>query len=71
MMYVFIHRLTHSVRAIHISICHANINIFMHNVSGGLHGILVLNKIKYLIASEELAPAPDPLFQRFNTEGSP
>ena len=42
----------------------------MHGVSSGLHGILVLNKIKYPIASEDLRP-PDPLLQRFNTEGNP
>ena len=42
----------------------------MHSVSSGLHGILVLNKIKYPIASEGLRP-PDPLLQRFNIEGSP
>ena len=62
MMYVFIHRLTHSVTAIHISICYASINTFTHSVSGGLQGILVLNKIKYPLASEGLRP-PDPLLQ--------
>ena len=72
MMYAFIHRLTLSVTTIHISIYYdyANINKFMHSVSGRLHGILVLSKIKYPIASEGLR-APDPLLQRFNTEGSP
>ena len=69
MMCVFIHRLTHSVPAIRVLICYVNINIFMHSVSGKLQGILVLNKIEYPIASEELRP-PDPLLQRFNTEGS-
>ena len=44
--------------------------IFMHTVSGTIHGILVRNKIEYPIASEGLHP-PDPLLQRFNTEGSP
>ena len=42
----------------------------MHSVSGAIRGILVLNKIKYPIASEGLRP-PDPLFQRFNIDGSP
>ena len=42
----------------------------MHSVSGAIHGTLVRNKIKYPIASEGLRP-PDPLLQRFNTEGSP
>ena len=42
----------------------------MQSVSGGLHGILVLHKIKYPIASEGLCP-PDPLLQRFNTVDSP
>ena len=60
----------HSVIATHISIYCANINVFMHSVSSGLHGILVLNKIKYPIASEGLHP-PDPLLLRFNTEGNP
>ena len=41
----------------------------VHSISGGLYGILVLHKIKYPIASEGLSP-PDPLLQRFNTEGS-
>ena len=41
----------------------------MHSVSSELQGILVLNKIKYPIASEGLRP-PDPLLQRFNTVGS-
>ena len=41
MVYVFKQGLTHSVKAIHISIFYANINIFIHSVSGGLHGILV------------------------------
>ena len=44
-------------------------NLYMYSVSSGLHGILVLNKIKYSIASEGLHP-PDPLLQRFNTEGN-
>ena len=69
MMYIFIHRLIHSVTATRISIYYANINIFMHSISSGLRGILVLNKIKYPIASEGLCP-PDPLLQRFNTEGN-
>ena len=56
MMYVLIHRLIHSVTAIHNSICYANINIFMHSVSGGLHGILVLSKIKYPIILRGCAP---------------
>ena len=55
-MYVFTHRLIHSVTATQISICYANI---MHSVSGAIHGILILNKIKYPIASEGLRP-PDP-----------
>ena len=37
----------------------------MHSVSSGLHGILVLNKIKYPIASEGLCP-PRPPASRFN-----
>ena len=53
-----------------MSIYHTNINVFMHSVSSGLHGILVLNKIKYPIASEGLHPL-HPLFQRFNTEDNP
>ena len=69
-MYIFIHRLVHSVIATHISIYYTNINVFMHSVSSGLHGILVLNKIKCSIASEGLRP-PDPLLQRFNIEGNP
>ena len=56
------HRLIHSVTTTQIS---ANINILMHGVSSGLHGILVLNNP---IASEGLR-LPDPLLQRFNTEG--
>ena len=60
MMCIFIHRLIHSVTATHILIYYANINIFMHSVSSGLQEILVLNKIKYPIASEGLRP-PDPL----------
>ena len=72
MIYIFIQRLIHSVTETHILIYYANINIFMHrlSVSSGLQGILVLYKIKYPIASEGLRP-PDPLLQRFNTEGSP
>ena len=62
MMYIFIHRLIHSITAVQISIYYANINVFMHSVSSGLHGILVLNKIKYPIASEGLLP-PDPCFR--------
>ena len=66
-MFVFIHRLTHSVTAVYISICYANINIFMHSISDGLHGILAkLNALQLL----RCAP-PDPLLQRFNTEDSP
>ena len=42
----------------------------MQSVGGAIHGILVLSKIIYPIASEGLRP-PDPLLQRFNTEGSP
>ena len=42
----------------------------MHSVIGRLHGILFVHKIKYPIASEGLRP-PDPLLQKFNTEGSP
>ena len=41
----------------------------MHCVSGAIHGVLVLSKIKYPIASEGLRP-PVPLLQRSNTEGS-
>jgi len=69
-MYIFIHRLIHYITTTHISIYYTNINAFMHSVGGAIHGILVLNKIKYPIASEGLRP-PDPLLQRFNTKGNP
>ena len=42
----------------------------MYSVGGRLQGFLILNKIKYPIASEGLR-SPDPLLQRFNAEGSP
>ena len=42
----------------------------MHTVSGAIHGVLALSKIKYPITSEGLHP-PDPLLQRFNAEGIP
>ena len=62
-----VQRLIHSVTETYIS---ANIYIYAHSVRSGLQGILVLNKIKYAIASEGLHP-PDRLLQRFNNEGSP
>ena len=69
---ISIQKLIHNVTETHILIYYANINIFMHrlSVSSGLQGILVLNKTKYPITSEGQC-LPDPLLQRFNTEGSP